>query len=183
MLYGFIGAAVLLPIVWWIYVSNKFKKLIVKVEESISGIDVALTKRYDTLVKMLDTTKAYAKHEMETFSHIVKLRKDMTVTEKNNLNLQLDQMQDRISVIAENYPELRSSDNFKQLQIAISDVEEHLQASRRLYNANVSLYNQMLVTFPDSIIANSMHLTKKEFFVAEQSKKLDVEMRFDSVQE
>ena len=181
MQYAVIGAAIVIAVLWWIYVSNKFKTLMVKVDETISGIDVALTKRYDTLVKMLDTTKAYAKHEADTFDHIVKLRKDMTVSEKNNLSAQLDQVQSKISLIAENYPELRSSENFKQLQIAIADVEEHLQASRRLHNANVSLFNQMLVTFPDSIVGNSMHLSKKDFFVAEESKKKDVAMQFDSV--
>ncbi len=170
-------AVILIPLIWWIATGNKFKQLLVKVDEASSGIDVALTKRYDTLTKLLEITKAYAKHEVETFEKIVNLRKGMTVSEKNDINQQLDNMRDRISVLAENYPELRSSDNFKQLQVSAADVEEHLQASRRLYNANVSLLNQLIVTFPSSMVANSMQLSKRDFFVADETKKADVAMK------
>ena len=172
-----LAAVILIPLIWWIAAGNKFKQLLVKIDEASSGIDVALTKRYDTLTKLLDITKAYARHEVETFQKIVNLRKGMTVSEKNDINQQLDNMRDRISVLAENYPELRSSDNFKQLQLSAADVEEHLQAARRLYNANVSLLNQLIVTFPNSMVANSMQLSKHDFFAAEEAKKADVAIK------
>lgn len=177
MTYIIIVAVLLVPVIWWIATSNKFRKLVVKVEEASSGIDVALTKRYDTLVKLLDITKAYSKHEMDTFENIVKLRNGMTVSEKNNLNAGLDNVQSRISVIAENYPELKSSENFRQLQVTATDVEEHLQAARRLYNSNVSSLNQLIVTFPNSIVAKSMNVVEQDFFAAEKGKKTDVEMK------
>lgn len=176
MPYIIIAAVILLPAIWWIATSNKFRKLIVKVDEANAGIDVALTKRYDTLAKLLDITKAYSKHEVDTLENIIKLRKDMTVNEKNDMNTQLDNIQNKISVIAENYPELRSSDNFKQLQVSAADVEEHLQAARRLYNSNVSTFNQLVVTFPNSIVAKSMRLVKQDFFTAEEVKRSDLEM-------
>lgn len=176
MSYIIIAGVLLVPVIWWIAASNKFRKLIVKVDEASSGIDVALTKRYDTLRKLLDITKAYSKHEVDTLEKIIKLRKDMTVTEKNDLNAQLDNIQNRISVIAENYPDLRSSENFKQLQVSTADVEEHLQAARRLYNSNVSSFNQLIVTFPNSIVAKSMSLVKRDFFAVEEAKKADLEM-------
>ncbi|MEM1485964.1 LemA family protein [Oscillospiraceae bacterium PP1C4] len=172
-----LAAVILIPLIWWIATGNKFRQLLVKIDEASSGIDVALTKRYDTLSKLLDITKAYAKHEIETFEKIVNLRKGMTVSEKNNVNEQLDDMHNRISVLAENYPELKSSENFKQLQIAAADVEEHLQAARRLYNANVSLLNQLTVTFPSSMVSKSMKIYKQDFFVAEEAKKADVAMK------
>ena len=84
----------------------------------------------------------------------------------------------KINVLAEAYPELKSSENFKALQLSISDVEEHLQAARRLYNANISSYNQDIVTFPTSIVAGMKGFTKKEFFEAEDAKKEDVKMEF-----
>lgn len=173
-----LAVVIIVLIIWWIVISNKFKQLIVKIDEASSGIDVALTKRYDTLTKLLDITKAYAKHEVDTLEKIVNLRKGMTVSEKNDINSHFDHIQDKISVIAENYPELKSSENFKQLQLGTVDVEEHLQASRRLYNSNVSLLNQLIVTFPNSIVSKSMRLEKQDFFVAEQAKKADVEMLF-----
>ena len=83
---------------------------------------------------------------------------------------------EKINIIAESYPELQSNENFKTLQQSIVEVEEHLQAARRLYNSNVSYYNQILVTFPSSIVANSKKMIKKDFFETEEIKKSDVKI-------
>lgn len=161
-----------------IVMSNNLNKALVKIDEASSGIDVALTKRYDVLTKMIETVKGYAKHEKEVLFDVVKIRKGMTIEEKNEANKQMDETMSKINVLAENYPDLKASENFKTLQDSITDVEEHLQAARRLYNANISSYNQMIVTFPISIIAGTKGLTKREFFVAEEHKKQDVEIKF-----
>lgn len=161
-----------------IVMSNNLNKALVKIDEASSGIDVALTKRYDVLTKMIETVKGYAKHEKEVLFDVVKIRKGMTIEEKNEANKQMDEALSKINVLAENYPDLKASENFKTLQDSITDVEEHLQAARRLYNANISSYNQMIVTFPISIIAGTKGLTKREFFVAEEHKKQDVEIKF-----
>lgn len=161
-----------------IVMSNNLNKALVKIDEADSGIDVALTKRYDVLTKMIETVKGYAKHEKEVLFDVVKIRKGMTIEEKNEANKQMDETLSKINVLAENYPDLKASENFNTLQNSITDVEEHLQAARRLYNANISSYNQMIVTFPISIIAGSKGLTKREFFVAEEHKKQDVEIKF-----
>lgn len=173
-----LSAVILIPFIWWIATSNKFRQLLVKIDEASSGIDIALTKRYDTLTKLLDITKAYAKHEVDTLEKIVNLRKGMSVAEKNDVNAKLDSMQSKIGVIAESYPELKSSENFRQLQVTTADVEEHLQAARRLYNSNVSLLNQLIVTFPQSVVAKAMDLAKQDFFEAEEVKKSDIVMKF-----
>ena len=171
-----VGIVLFILVVWYISVSNKLNRAVVKIDESLSGIDVALTKRYDVLTKMIDVVKAYAKHEKETLFEVINLRKDMTMQEKNDANKAMDENFKRINVVAENYPELKSSENYKTLQQSIADVEEHLQASRRLYNSNVSLFNQMLVTFPTSSIAKNKGLTKKDFFEADETKKEDVKI-------
>lgn len=100
----------------------------------------------------------------------------MSIQEINDANKAMDENFKKINIVAENYPELKSSENYKTLQQSIADVEEHLQASRRLYNSNVSLFNQMLVTFPTSSIAKSKGLTKKDFFEADETKKEDVKI-------
>lgn len=161
---------------WIIAVSNKLNRAIVKIEEADSGIDVALTKRYDILTKMMDVVKAYAKHEKETLFEVINLRAGMTMEEKMAANNKMSSNLERINVLAESYPELKSSENYRTLQQSIVEVEEHLQAARRMYNSNVSIFNQMLVTFPTSIIANSKGLTKKAFFEAEEAKKQDVKI-------
>lgn len=175
-----IVAAVIIAIIiiWVISTSNTLNKAVVKIEEADSGIDVALTKRYDVLTKMIETVKGYAKHEKEVLIESIKVRKGMTMDEKNKVNSQMTEAFSKLNVVAENYPELKASENFSVLQKSIADVEEHLQAARRLYNANISSYNQMIVTFPKSIIAGFKHLTRKEFFEADEIKKQDVEIKF-----
>ena len=172
--FAVIGAIVLAAIVWAVSVSNRFNVLLVKITEADSGIDVALAKRYDTLTKLIDVVKAYAKHETELFQELVRLRSGMSMAEKNEANRIMDEATKRINILAENYPQLRSAENYKQLQEAIVDAEDHLQAARRVYNMNVSSFNQSIAVFPNSIVANSQRLGPKEFFQAEEGKKEDV---------
>lgn len=163
-------------IIWYISMLNKLNRTIVKIDEADSGIDVALTKRYDVLVKMIDVVKAYTKHEKETLFEVIKLRQNMTLDEKKDVNNKMSNNFDKIQIVAENYPELKSSDNYQMLQKSIIEVEEHLQAARRMYNANVSIYNQMIVSFPTSIIANSKSMKKRDFFEVEETKISDVKI-------
>ncbi len=163
-------------IIWYISVSNRLNRAIIKIDEANSGIDVALTKRYDVLTKMMNVVKDYARHEKEILFEIVKLRNNMSIEEKSEANDKMNHNLDQIKLLAENYPELRSSENYKTLQQAISDVEEHLQAARRMYNSNVSILNQSIVTFPDKIVAGMKRITKRDFFEAEESKRQDVDI-------
>ena len=171
-------AIVAFLLLWWIGTYNGIKRLEIKVNEGLSGIDVALTKRYDVLTKLLEVVKGYQKHEKEILAEVIRLRSGMTMQERNVANQQMDTAFGRINMLAESYPELKSSNNFMQLQHAIVDTEEHLQAARRLYNANVTAYNEKIVTFPNSIVAGSMGASAKEFFEAEAAKRQDVKMNF-----
>lgn len=176
-LYIILGV-VAVVILWYIATCNSIKGLKIKVKESLSGIDVALTKRYDTLTKMVDVVKGYQKHEKEMLFEIINLRSGMSMRERNAANTQMDKLAGQINVVAEAYPELKSSENFIMLQKAIIDVEEHLQASRRVYNSNVTAYNSKIVMFPSSIVAGAMGATELEFFEAEAIKRNDVKMDF-----
>lgn len=173
-----IGGLLIIFLLWWIATANNFRRTKVKVEEAGSSIDVALTKRYDVLTKALDVAKGYAKHEREVLTEVVNLRSGMTVSEKAEANAKLDGLAKNINVLAEAYPQLRSDSIFQQLQLSIRDVEEHLQASRRLYNANVATFNQMMVTFPQSIVGKAIGAAKLSFFEAEAFKREDVKMSF-----
>ncbi|NLL37148.1 MAG: LemA family protein [Fretibacterium sp.] len=175
---GILAAVAVLVFVWYVSVRNRFERIRVKIAESESGIDVALTKRFDTLTKMLDVCKGYAGHEAELLSNLVKLRSSMSVDEKNEANRQMDEVAGRINVMAEAYPELRSSENFKALQDSIADVEEHLQAARRIYNMNVSSFNQLLASWPAGVVGRSCGHVPGVFFEAEPRKREDVKMEF-----
>ena len=167
---------VFVPIIWWISTSNGFKRKSIKISEALSGIEVALTKRYDMLTKLLDVAKAYITHEEELFTQVIKLRKGMTVEEINEKNAQIDSLGAKIFAVAEQYPQLRSAEVFCGLQAGVRDAEEHLQAARRLYNSNVTAFNTAVDVFPSSIVAKSQNQSKFEFFMAEAAKKEDVKM-------
>lgn len=173
-----IGIIVFITFSWWVKTGNKLKRLDIKVSEALSGIEVALTKRYDMLTKMLDVAKGYKQHESEMFTEVIKLRKGMSVSELQGEAVKLDKLASSISVVAEAYPELRSSEVFVELQAGIRDAEEHLQAARRLYNATVTALNTTIVVFPSSIVANAQNAQSREFFEAEEAKRSDVEMKF-----
>ena len=176
------GVVVLIIVLWYVSTMNKLRRLEVKIEESASGIDVALTKRYDLLTKMLDTTKGYAKHEAETLENVIKWRNGIpsnaTMEEKSEFASSLSKVASGINVVMESYPQLKADNMFGKLQAAISDSEEHLQAARRLYNSNVSVLNSTIVAFPTSFVANKINMQKKSFFEAEEVKRQDVKMEF-----
>lgn len=173
---GVVVLIVFIILVWWISTLNGLKKTQIKIEEASSGIDVALTKRYDVLTKMVQIAKSYAKFEKETILEAVKLRKGMSIAEKNEAAAAMGDVQRGLNILAENYPQLHANENFRQLQVAVMDVEEHLQGARRAYNSNVSTLNQKIVTFPTSIVAGVSGITRQAFFEAENEKRADVKM-------
>lgn len=163
---------------WYIKTSNMLKQKPVEIEQAVSNIDVSLAKRADTLKKQLDVTKGYAKHEFDTLTTVVNLRKGMSIEELQEASAKMDEVQARINAVAESYPELRSSENFIQLQKTINTCEADLSATRRIYNANVAEFNKMIVTFPTTIVAKKLGCQKYISFEATQSQRADVEMKF-----
>ena len=173
----YIGLGVLVVIaLWFVSTMNRFRVLQVKINEALSGIDVALTKRFDVLTKMWDLAKKYMEYEQSTLEKVVKLRQTAktTVSDQQELNTGLNEMASQLNVVLEQYPELRATENMQELQRSVRDVEEHLQAARRLFNANVSIYNQSIVVFPNSLVASVIQASKSEFFEADSDKRSDV---------
>ena len=170
----------LICLIWYISKMNQLRALEVKIEESLSGIDVALTKRYDLLTKMLQTTKGYAKHEAETLENVIKWRNGVptnaTIEERNEFASSLAKVASGLNVVMEQYPSLKADRMFSNLQASIADSEEQLQAARRFYNSNVSHLNSLIVQFPSSIVAKKINMTKKSFFEAEEAKRQEVNL-------
>lgn len=161
---------------WYIVVLNNIKKAKLKVEEANSNIDVALTKRHDTLTKMLDVVKGYTKHEKDTLTEIVNIRNGMTIKEKNELINQLNDNYEQIKVLVENYPDLKSNENYITLQNSISEVEDSLQIARKSYNDNATNYNKLIIVFPNNIVAILSGNKKQDLFEADNNKKKDVKI-------
>lgn len=161
---------------WAVFTTNNFKRMEIKVTESLSGIEVALEKRYDLLTKLLDTAKGYMTHEREIFTQVVALRQGMSVDELTEAERQINRMSADFFAVAENYPELRSSEVFTELMGGIKDAEDHLQAARRLYNSNVSAFNTAIAMFPAGLLAGGR--SAKKFFEASKEKRADVKISF-----
>ena len=166
----------LIAVLWAVKASNNIKRMEIKVDEAFSGIEVALTKRYDMLTKMLDVCRGFMKHESELFSKVISLRQGMSLGEMGKADREMGELTGRLFAVAENYPELRSAQVFAEPQQGIRDAEEHLQAARRLYNASVSSYNAAIAVFPDSLLARGR--SPREFFEAEESRREDVKVQF-----
>lgn len=168
-------------VAWWIKAGNRLRKEQIKIDEAASGIDVALTKRFDLLTKEVATVKGYAKHEYETLSKVIEMRRPAStasMSDKAAFSNQVTKAFDSINVVMEQYPDLKANTNFMSLQNQIAEVEEQLQASRRVYNSNVSVYNQEIIVFPTSMVARHYHFEKRDFFEAEEAKRQDVKIEF-----
>ena len=170
-------------LVWYVTTSNKIKTLGLKIDEGESNIDVALTKRYDMINQIYQSVKGAIKHESETLTKIVELRSKKPSTDNMKERQELDNLiteaKNEINVVLENYPELKANQNFLQLQDSILDVEENLQAARRIYNSNVTYYNNLIVMFPSNIVAKNMNVEKRDYFEqTDEKKKETVNLEF-----
>ena len=167
---------ILAAVIWSIKTVNRFRENEIRIDEGISGIEVALTKRYDMLTKLLDASRGYMAHEKELFTQVVNLRQGMNIKELQEADSKISSISGRLFAVAENYPELRSSEVFLELQRGIREAEESLQAARRVYNSGVTRYNTSIAVFPASLLAGGRQ--PKDFFVADEAKRADVKISF-----
>ena len=142
-----------------------------RVDEAWSGIDVQLKRRHDLVPNLVEAVKGYATHERETFEKVTQARaaamQAQGPAQASQAEGFLSQALGGLRVVAEQYPELRATENFQQLTRNLSELEDEIQASRRIYNSNVQAYNTKIQIFPNSVVANSGGFTAREFFEIE----------------
>ncbi len=152
------------------------------VDQSFASIDVMLKKRYDLIPNLVATVEKYMTHERELLTELTELRTraisgdippDQRVEMENKLNATLG----RILVSVENYPDLKSNQNFLQLQAGLNEVEEQISAARRAYNAAVTDYNNAIQMIPTSIIAGMMNMQLRTLFEASAIERQNVDVR------
>ena len=169
---GIIIVIALIVIVVAVYISmyNGLQRAKVNTDESWSQIDVQLKRRNDLIPNLVETTKGYAKHERETLSKVVELRNQMVALpadvdpqKKMELSNQLTDSLKSIFALAENYPDLKASQNFTQLQEELTNTENKSAYSRQLFNSSAAVYNQKLLTFPSNVVAKMHHFTKVNY--------------------
>ena len=162
-----IGVLLLAGLIY-ILVRNGIISLRNRCEEAWSGIDVQLKRRHDLVPNLVESVKGYATHERETFEKVTQARAAAMQAsgpeQAGKAESQLTAALGGLRVVAEQYPELRATENFQQLQRQLTELEDEIQASRRIYNSNVQQYNTRIQQFPWSIIANQGGFTAKTFF-------------------
>ncbi len=180
---GIIIAVVAVIILWLIGIYNGLIKLKNRTNEAWSDIDVQLKRRYDLIPNLIETVKGYAQHERELFEKVTKARSQamqaQTPEAKGKAENFLTGALKSLFAVAENYPELRASENFAKLQDELSDTENKIQAARRFYNGNVRDFNTKIQVFPNNIIAGMMKFIAREFFEIEnEAEKQNVKVEF-----
>ena len=177
---GMIVVAIVVVILFLVITYNRFVSLRNRVEEAFRAIDTYLEQRFDQLTKLADAIASYNEHERETSKDIAKIRsgyREMSRDEKVGASNAADQLESRMRLQIERYPELKATDVYKDFTGAINDIEEKLSASRRSYNANVYKLNTKLGHFPTNILGAMMGFKKSEMFKATEEKREDVDLR------
>ena len=162
-------------VLWIILAFNRLVTLRNRTKEAWSDIDVQLKRRYNLIPNLVETVKGYAAHERELFEKVTKARamamQAQTVKEKGEAENMLSGTLKSLFAVAENYPDLKASTNFLELQRELRDTEDKIQASRRFYNTNVRDLNIKVESFPTNIVAGLLGFKKRDFFEAEGGER------------
>lgn len=150
-----------------------------KAQNAYSSLDVVLKKRYDLIPNLVTVVKQYTKHENATLKELVRLRtellKDNQYKNVANMNEIMNESLNNIFVYAEKYPELQSSEQYLELQKNLTDIENHISAARRTYNAHVTKYNNTIQIFPNSIFAHIFKFDKLEWFEFKEDESVGID--------
>ena len=180
MIIGIIIAVLVIAVViWWISTSNKINRINVKIDESKSGIEIQLKKRYDVITQSMNVAKGFIKHENEIFTNLRAVSSVMSVDEINDAVASQNKAMSNLLALGEAYPELKSGELFGNLQHQLSEENAQFAASKRTFNANVTSLNNMIVSFPSSVVANSKGQKKMDFIKEENIESMkDINIEF-----
>lgn len=178
---GLIIAAVVLLLI--IYIYNSLVRAKIRASEAWSDITVQLKRRYDLIPNLVNTVKGYAKHESDVFEKVTEARTRAMNAQGPAEAAKADNMFQAalksLFAVAENYPQLRASENFQKLQDEVTDTEDKIQAARRFYNGAVRDLNTRIQTFPNNIFAVLLSFRQREFFDVDQGEAANVSKPVD----
>ena len=165
-------------ILWFIVIYNSLITFRNRTKEAWSDIDVQLKRRHDLIPNLIETVKGYAVHEKEVFEKVTEARTKaisaQTPQEAGQAENMLTGALKSLFAVAENYPQLRATENFQKLQEELADTENKIQAARRFYNGNVRDFNIKQETFPSNLVAQMFKFKKAEFFEIEEEVEREV---------
>jgi LemA protein len=161
-------------VVYVIYIYNRLVATRQMSEEAWSGIDVQLKRRADLVPNLIETVKGYASHERGVFEEVTELRTRAQAVPPGDVEARakaesaLSFGLGRLLAVAENYPDLKASANFLELQQELGNLESEIQMARRYYNGAVRNLNTMVESFPSNFVANQFRFEKREYFEIEE---------------
>jgi len=169
MSYIYIILIIVVAIILWLAGTfNGFVRKRNRAKEAWSDIDVQLKRRYNLIPNLVNTVKGYATHEREVFEKVTEARtRAMSATgveDKSKAENALAGTLKTLFAVSENYPQLKASANFVELQKELTDTEDKVQASRRFYNSNVRDLNIKVESVPSNIVAKLFGIKKMELF-------------------
>ena len=175
----YIYIVVTLVILYVILMYNSLVTLRHNVKEAASDIDAQQKRRYDLIPNLVETVKAYAKHEKETLNSVIAARNlamnnTGSITAKEIDEQALTNALKSVFALSENYPDLKSNTNFLELQRELTDTEDKIMASRRFYNSNVREINIAIETFPKNIVAKIFGFSSEKFFELDNAEAKEV---------
>lgn len=176
-------AIVVVVAFWFIITYNSLVRLKNRSQEAWADIDVQLKRRYNLIPNLVETVKGYATHERGVLEKVTEARsKAMNaagIKEKEAAENLLSNTLKSLFAVSENYPQLKASGNFLELQRELSDTENKIQAARRFYNGNVRDLNIKIESFPVNLIASTFGFKKMDLFeLAEPEKREPVKVKF-----
>jgi len=173
---------IILIIAWAVLTYNKLITLRGRVDNSWAQIDVQLKRRFDLIPNLVNTVKGYAQHEKETLAEVTASRtKYLSATtpeDKLSANSELTTALTRLFAVAENYPDLKASGNFMDLQNQLKDTEDKIGYSRQFYNDTAMKYNISIAQLPTSIIASLFSFKTRPYFKTEGEERENIEVKF-----
>jgi LemA protein len=168
-----IVAVVALLALYVIYLFNRFIRVRNRVDNAWSQIDVQLRRRYDLIPNLVETVKGYAAHEREVFEEVTQARamgeQATTVQDQATAENQLTAGLRRLIAVAENYPQLKASENFLALQEELTGTESKIAFARQFYNDQVTILNNLVQSFPSNVVAGIFGFETREFFEIEET--------------
>lgn len=161
-----------------VMIYNGLVQLKNKADSAWADIDAKLKRRHDLIPNLVETVKGYASHEKQTLEKVTEMRSEAinakNVKQKENAENALTDTIKSLFAVAENYPDLKANENFLNLQNTLSEIEEHIQLSRRYYNAVVRDFNTKIEVFPNNLVAGQFGFTRRDFFQITNDQERDV---------
>jgi LemA protein len=173
-----LGIVVLL-LIFGVVAYNRFVSQRQLVRDAYANIDTELRRRYDLIPNLVETVKGYAAHERQTFENVTRARQQAIAAQGAAEQAQAENMLTaalrQLFAVAEDYPELRASENFQALQGELANTEDRIQTSRRFYNANVREYNERVQSVPSNVIASMFKFKEEDYFEIEEADRATLE--------